>query len=95
MLSERFTRSGAMRLPSKVAYERHNERVRPTVAPEPLVDGNPGDGWARLCAGTGTAGARHRVPARQYTSESARWMGLPRAKSRKSSSVGPNKRRLA
>jgi hypothetical protein len=37
------------------AYEAHNQRVRHTVAPERLVEWQPGDGWEPLCAALGTA----------------------------------------
>jgi hypothetical protein len=49
MLEERFTSQWSDEVPSKAAYERHNERVRASVAPERLVEWQPGDGWARLC----------------------------------------------
>ncbi|HUR77943.1 MAG TPA: sulfotransferase [Acidimicrobiales bacterium] len=32
------------------AYERHNAQVRATVAPERLIEWQPGDGWSPLCA---------------------------------------------
>jgi hypothetical protein len=35
------------------AYERHNEEVRSSVAPERLVDWRPGDGWAPICRALG------------------------------------------
>jgi len=50
MLDERFTPQWGEEEPSKTAYERHNEQVRATVAPERLVEWQPGDGWERLCA---------------------------------------------
>jgi hypothetical protein len=33
------------------AYERHNESVRATTSADRLIDWQPGDGWAPLCAG--------------------------------------------
>jgi hypothetical protein len=50
MLADRFTPDWSDEGPSKAAYERHNEQVRSTVAPERLVEWQPGDGWERLCA---------------------------------------------
>ena len=35
------------------AYDRHNEEVRREVPPERLVEWQPGDGWAPLCAALG------------------------------------------
>lgn len=32
------------------AYERHNAEVRATIAPDRLVDWQPGDGWEPICA---------------------------------------------
>ena len=49
MLEERFTPQWNDEIPSKAAYERHNDRVRASIAPERLVEWQPGDGWARLC----------------------------------------------
>jgi hypothetical protein len=35
------------------AYERHNAAVRSEVAPDRLVEWQPGDGWAPLAAALG------------------------------------------
>lgn len=39
----------------KAAYERHNAAVRATIHPDRLVEYQPGDGWAPLCAALNTA----------------------------------------
>jgi hypothetical protein len=44
------------------AYEAHNRRVRDTVPSEKLIDWQPGDGWAPLCAGLGVAQPVERFP---------------------------------
>ena len=48
------------------AYERHNEEVRREVPPDRLVEWQPGDGWAPLCAALGIDLARRAVPACQH-----------------------------
>ena len=35
------------------AYDAHNTAVRNEIAPERLVEYQPGDGWAPLCAALG------------------------------------------
>jgi hypothetical protein len=37
------------------AYERHNDEVRRTVAPDRLVEWWPSDGWGPICEGLGMA----------------------------------------
>jgi hypothetical protein len=38
---------------AKRAYDAHNAEVRATIAPERLVEYQPGDGWAPICAALG------------------------------------------
>ena len=77
MLSERFTPQWSDETASKVAYERHNERVRATVAPERLVEWQPGDGWARLCAALELPVPDTEFPHVNTTDEFRAMMGLP------------------
>ena len=35
------------------AFEEHNQRVRETIAPERLIEWQPGDGWGPICEGLG------------------------------------------
>ena len=53
-LIERFTGTSDPALWSSravlaAAYERHNQTVRDTIAPDRLVDWHPGDGWDAIC----------------------------------------------
>jgi hypothetical protein len=50
ILSERLTPDWPQREPAIAAYQRHNEEVRRDVAPERLLEWQPGDGWEPLCA---------------------------------------------
>ena len=35
------------------AFKRHNERVRATIAPDRVIEWQPGDGWGPICGGLG------------------------------------------
>jgi Sulfotransferase domain len=49
MLTKKFTPNWSNEADAKRAYEAHNEHVRATVAPNRLVDWQPGDGWKPIC----------------------------------------------
>ena len=49
MLTLRFTPDWNDERAAKAAYERHNDEVRATVAPDRLVEWRPGDGWEPIC----------------------------------------------
>ena len=49
MLTMRFTPDWNDERAAKAAYERHNDEVRATVAPDRLVEWRPGDGWEPIC----------------------------------------------
>lgn len=49
MLGKRFTTRWEDADEAMAAYERHNAAVREKVAPERLVEWQPGDGWEPLC----------------------------------------------
>ena len=44
------------------AYEEHNRRVRAAVPSEKLIDWQPGEGWAPLCAALGVAEPGEQFP---------------------------------
>jgi hypothetical protein len=53
MIDEMFTRfcpEWREEEAAKRAYEAHNAAVRAAIAPERLVEWQPGDGWAPICA---------------------------------------------
>jgi hypothetical protein len=58
------------------AYERHNQHVRATVGADRLVDWQPGDGWAPICAGLGVAVPDEPFPHVNSTAEARMMMGL-------------------
>ena len=82
MLAERFTPQWGEEGPSKLAYERHNEQVRATVAPERLVEWQPGDGWARLCAALDLPVPDNAFPHVNTTDEFRTMLGLDLTASR-------------
>jgi hypothetical protein len=53
LLAGRFTPHLDDELAAKAAYERHNAEVRAGVPRDRLVEWQPGDGWAPLCAALG------------------------------------------
>lgn len=64
MLERRFTPDWRDPRAAMAAYERHNERVRREVAPERLLDWQPGDGWEPICTALGEP-----VPAEPFPHE--------------------------
>ncbi len=60
---------------SKAAYEQHLADVRATIAPDRLIDWQPGDGWGPLCRGLGLPVPALPFPHVNSTSEyQARWV---------------------
>ncbi|MGI9622783.1 MAG: sulfotransferase family protein [Acidimicrobiales bacterium] len=51
------------------AYERHNDEVRASIAPDRLVEVTPGDGWAPLCAALGVEAPADPYPHANTTAE--------------------------
>ena len=51
------------------AYDRHNDEVRREVAPERLVEWQPGAGWAPLCEALGVATPEEDFPHVNTTAE--------------------------
>jgi hypothetical protein len=53
LFAKTFTSSWDEEGPAKRAYEEHNATVRATIDPDRLLDWQPGDGWAPICAALG------------------------------------------
>jgi hypothetical protein len=51
------------------AYDRHNDAVRSEVPPDRLVEWQPGDGWAPLCAALGVGVPDEEFPHVNTTEE--------------------------
>ena len=51
------------------AYERHNAEVRAGVAPDRLVEWQPGDGWEPLCRALAVAVPDEPFPHRNTAAE--------------------------
>jgi Sulfotransferase domain len=58
------------------AYERHNAEVRALAPPERLVDWQPGDGWAPICAALGVPQPVHPFPESNSSGEFRERTGL-------------------
>jgi hypothetical protein len=54
---------------TKAAYERHNAEVRAEVPPDRLVEWQPADGWAPLCAALGLPVPDEAFPLTNTTAE--------------------------
>jgi len=66
MLERRFTPDWREPSAAMAAYERHNAAVRSEVAPERLVDWQPGDGWEPICRALGV-----EVPSEPFPHENS------------------------
>ena len=76
MIETTFTPDWADRDAAIAAYERHNRRVRETVAPERLVEWRPGDGWEPICAALGLDVPSEPFPHTNTTAEFREHSGL-------------------
>ena len=76
MIETTFTPDWADRDAAIAAYERHNDRVRTTVAPERLVEWRPGDGWGPICAALGRDVPAEPFPHTNTTAEFRQSSGL-------------------
>jgi Sulfotransferase domain len=76
LLDARFTSRWASRDAAISAYERHNEDVRRSVAPERLLDWRPGDGWAPICTALGRAVPDQPFPHENTTANFRARLGL-------------------
>lgn len=68
-LMARFHENGHDPATAKATYGRHLEEVRAAIDPERLVELQPGDGWAPLCAALGIAEPDEPYPHSNTASE--------------------------
>jgi hypothetical protein len=59
----------------RLAYERHNERVRAEVPADRLIDWHPEDGWDPICAALGLDVPNEPFPTTNSTNEFRARMG--------------------
>jgi hypothetical protein len=71
-----FTRDWEDEAAAKRAYEEHNAAVRAEVDPERLVDWQPGDGWAPICAALGVPVPDEPFPHVNTTADFRAMIGL-------------------
>lgn len=57
-------------------YERHNDEVRSTVAPDRLLEWQPGDGWEPLCAALSVTVPDEPFPHRNSTADFRAMVGF-------------------
>jgi hypothetical protein len=76
LIARRFTPDWQERDGAIAAYEAHNARVRSEAAPGRLVEWQPGDGWAPLCAALGLAEPSEPFPHLNSTSDFRAMTGL-------------------
>lgn len=76
LLTKRFTPHWQDRQSALAAYEAHNSRVRAEVPPSRLVEWQPGDGWAPLCAALGLEEPSEPFPHLNSTSDFRAMTGL-------------------
>lgn len=58
------------------AYESHNEDVRRSIAPERLIEWQPGDGWEPICAALGLSVPDQPFPHENTTADYRANLGL-------------------
>jgi Sulfotransferase domain len=76
LIEQRFTPEWRDRAGAIAAYEAHNARVRAEAPPGRLVEWQPGDGWAPLCAALGVTEPSERFPHLNSTSDFRAMTGL-------------------
>jgi hypothetical protein len=76
MFSHRFTPDWREEAAAKAAYVRHNETVRAEIPTARLVEWQPGDGWAPLCAALGVPTPREEFPHLNTTEDFRSMAGL-------------------
>ena len=78
MLRRCFTPEWSDEAAAKVAYERHNARVRELVSPRQLLEWTPGSGWDPLCAALNVPVPEDPFPHMNTTEEFRTMAGLDR-----------------
>jgi hypothetical protein len=76
LIEQRFTPAWRDRAGAIAAYEAHNARVRAEAPPGRLVEWQPGDGWAPLCAALGVTEPPEPFPHLNSTSDFRAMTGL-------------------
>jgi hypothetical protein len=76
LIEQRFTPDWQERAGAIAAYEAHNAQVRAEAPPGRLVEWQPGDGWAPLCAALGLAEPSEPFPHLNSTSDFRAMTGL-------------------
>ena len=76
LFTRRFTPDWTVEAAAKAAYEAHNDAVRAEVPAERLVDWQPGDGWAPICAALGVDVPDEPFPHVNTTDEFREMTGL-------------------
>jgi hypothetical protein len=76
MLDERFTPDWRNPDACKAAYEKHNAEVRTTIPSDRLIEWQPGDGWAPICAGLNVEEPGDSFPHVNTTDDFRAMLGL-------------------
>jgi len=76
MMNERFTPDWRSADACKAAYERHNAGVRAVISADRLIDWQPGDGWAPICAKLGVPAPTDPFPHANTTDDFRALLGL-------------------
>ncbi len=76
LLDRHFTPRWRDREEAMAAYERHNDDVRASLAPDRLLEWQPGDGWGPLAAALGVPVPEEPFPHANSTAEARVMMGL-------------------
>jgi hypothetical protein len=76
MFAMRFTERWRDEASAKAAYEAHNASVQSEVPADRLVEWQPGDGWAPLCAALGVAEPDTPFPHVNTTDDFRAMVGL-------------------
>ena len=79
LLSRCFTPEWSDPDAAKAAYERHNDAVRSSAAPERLLEWRPEDGWEPICECLGLGVPDEPFPHENTTDDFRAHMDLDRA----------------
>ncbi len=76
MIDERFTPDWRNPDACKAAYEKHNAEVRTTIPSDRLIEWQPGDDWAPICAGLSVEQPSDPFPHVNTTDDFRAMLGL-------------------